>query len=51
MLRDDLDPGPPGRPREHIGRKFWRFPPGYPAVEMAAGEEIFKVSDYHDFDQ
>lgn len=33
MLRDDLDPGPPGRPLEQIGRKFWRFPPGYPAVE------------------
>ena len=31
MLRDDLDPGPPGRPLEHIGRKFWRVPLGYPA--------------------
>ena len=31
MLRDDLDPGPPGRPLERIGRKFWRVPSGYPA--------------------
>ena len=31
MLRDDLDPGPPGRPLEKIGRKFWRVPPSYPA--------------------
>ena len=31
MLRDDLDPGSPGRPLEQIGRKFWRVPPGYPA--------------------
>lgn len=31
MLRDDLDPGPPGRPLESLGRKFWRVPPGYPA--------------------
>ncbi len=30
-LRDDLDPGLPGRPLEKIGRKFWRIPPGYPA--------------------
>ena len=33
MLRDDLDPGPPGRPLERIGRKFWRVPPGYPAIQ------------------
>ena len=32
MLRDDLDPGPPGRPLESLGRKFWRVPPGYPAL-------------------
>jgi esterase/lipase superfamily enzyme len=32
MLRDDLDPGPPGRPLEHLGFKFWRVPPGYPAT-------------------
>jgi esterase/lipase superfamily enzyme len=31
MLRDDLDPGPPGRPLEYLGAKFWRVPPGYPA--------------------
>jgi hypothetical protein len=30
MLRDDLDPGPPGRPLEDLGRHFWRIPPGYP---------------------
>ena len=32
MLRDDLDPGPPGRPLESLGFKFWRVPPGYPAT-------------------
>jgi hypothetical protein len=31
MLRDDLDPGAPGRPLEYLGAKFWRVPPGYPA--------------------
>jgi hypothetical protein len=31
MLRDDLDPGPPGRPLVHLGFKFWRVPTGYPA--------------------
>ena len=31
MLRDDLDPGPPGRPLESLGASFWRVPPGYPA--------------------
>ena len=31
MLRDDLDPGPPGRPLESLGSSFWRVPPGYPA--------------------
>jgi len=31
MLRDDLDPGPPGRPLEQLGGYFWRVPPGYPA--------------------
>ena len=31
MLRDDLDPGPPGRPLEPLGFSFWRVPPGYPA--------------------
>jgi len=30
MLRDDLDPGTPGRPLEDLGHKFWRVPPGYP---------------------
>jgi esterase/lipase superfamily enzyme len=31
MLRDDLDPGPPGRPLEDLGLNFWAVPPGYPA--------------------
>ena len=30
MIRDDLDPGTPGRPLESLGLKFWRVPPGYP---------------------
>lgn len=30
MLRDDLDPGEPGRPLEHIAPNFWRIPEGYP---------------------
>ena len=30
MLRDDLDPGSPGRPLEHVDLNFWRIPPGYP---------------------
>ena len=29
-LRDDLDPGSPGRPLEHMDLNFWRIPPGYP---------------------
>lgn len=33
MLRDDLDPGPPGRPLESLGHKFWRVPPGYPGAQ------------------
>ena len=32
ILRDDLDPGTPGRPLESIGPHFWRVPPGYPDV-------------------
>jgi esterase/lipase superfamily enzyme len=31
MLRDDLDPGDPGRPLKSLGAKFWEVPPGYPA--------------------
>ena len=31
MLRDDLDPGDPGRPLKYLGAKFWEVPPGYPA--------------------
>jgi esterase/lipase superfamily enzyme len=31
MLRDDLDPGSPGRPLVDLGLNFWRVPPGYPA--------------------
>ena len=30
LLRDDLDPGAPGRPLEYAGLRFWRIPPGYP---------------------
>ena len=30
MLRDDLDPGDPGRPLEPAGLRFWRIPPNYP---------------------
>ena len=30
MLRDDLDPGTPGRPLEHVDLDFWSLPPGYP---------------------
>lgn len=30
MLRDDLDPGEPGRPLEHVDLHFWNIPPGYP---------------------
>jgi esterase/lipase superfamily enzyme len=30
MLRDDVDPGAPGRPLEDLGLNFWRIPPGYP---------------------
>ncbi len=33
ILRDDLDPGTPGRPLEPLGLKFWRVPPGYPSLE------------------
>jgi len=35
MLRDDLDPGTPGRPLEPAGLRFWRIPPGYPDVQPA----------------
>jgi esterase/lipase superfamily enzyme len=34
-LRDDLDPGPPGRPLEEVGHHLWAVPPGYPSVEAA----------------
>jgi esterase/lipase superfamily enzyme len=30
MLRYDLDPGPPGRPLEFLGGRFWSIPGGYP---------------------
>lgn len=33
MLRDDLDPGSPGRPLEPLGFRFWRIPPGYPEAQ------------------
>jgi esterase/lipase superfamily enzyme len=35
MLRDDLDPGTPERPLEHIDLNFWRIPQGYPALNPA----------------
>jgi esterase/lipase superfamily enzyme len=35
MLRDDLDPGTPGRPLVPIGPHFWAVPPGYPAAQPA----------------
>ena len=34
MIREDLDPGPPGRPLTSLGHKFWRIPPGYPATQL-----------------
>ena len=34
-LRDDLDPGTPGRPLEPIGPHFWQVPPGYPSMKPA----------------
>jgi len=33
LLRDDLDPGAPGRPLQKLGHKFWRIPPGYPVKD------------------
>ncbi|MBW2232378.1 MAG: hypothetical protein JRH17_18480, partial [Deltaproteobacteria bacterium] len=35
MLRDDLDPGTPGRPLKPIGPHFWEVPPGYPELKPA----------------
>ena len=35
MLRDDFDPGTPGRPLEHIDLNFWSIPQGYPALDPA----------------
>ena len=35
MLRDDLNPGTPGRPLEPIGLRFWSIPPGYPNKQPA----------------
>ncbi len=35
MLRDDLDPGTPGRPLEPLGFRFWKVPPGYPEPKEA----------------
>jgi esterase/lipase superfamily enzyme len=32
-LRDDLDPGTPGRPLTPIGNHFWAVPQGYPDVQ------------------
>ncbi|MEE8251514.1 MAG: alpha/beta hydrolase, partial [Gemmatimonadales bacterium] len=33
MLRDDLDPGTPGRPLVPLGYHLWGVPPGYPDVK------------------
>jgi esterase/lipase superfamily enzyme len=33
LLRDDLDPGTPGRPLRPIGPHFWDVPSGYPELE------------------
>ena len=30
MLRDDIDPGTPGRPLERVDQSFYMIPPGYP---------------------
>jgi esterase/lipase superfamily enzyme len=35
MLREDLDPGPPGRPLDPTGYRFWRIPKGYPSPTTA----------------
>jgi esterase/lipase superfamily enzyme len=35
MLRDDLDPGTPGRPLLPLGHHFWGVPPGYPDATSA----------------
>ena len=35
MLRDDLDPGTPGRPLTPLGHHLWGVPPGYPDVKPA----------------
>jgi len=35
MLRDDLDPGPPGRPLESINHHLWSVPKGYPRMDPA----------------
>jgi esterase/lipase superfamily enzyme len=34
-LRDDLDPGTPGRPLTPLGHHLWSVPPGYPDVKSA----------------
>jgi esterase/lipase superfamily enzyme len=31
-LREDLDPGDPGRPLTPVSRHLWEIPPGYPAA-------------------
>jgi esterase/lipase superfamily enzyme len=35
ILRDDLDPGPPGRPLTPLSHHLWRVPAGYPELEPA----------------
>jgi len=35
MLRDDLDPGAPGRPLVPLGSHFWSVPLGYPELKPA----------------
>ena len=45
MLRDDLDPGAPGRPLESLGQKFWSVPLGYPAEQSAEAPATNAASD------
>ena len=44
LLRDDLDPGSPGRPLEHIGLEFWRIPPGYPKPRPSSLDPVNRSS-------
>jgi esterase/lipase superfamily enzyme len=37
MLRDDLAPGAPGRPLDHVDQNFYIIPPGYPGRNQKTG--------------